>query len=488
MSSSENENGFESVKGEGSGRNGMNDNEQNEEDHNNANGSNNEKPKRPLSAYNFFLKEERKNILKAMVVNKGSNIDTTASSTPSLSDSDNAKDQKNMAQEQKRSVNRRPMKKRRLVDAAPEDGTDASTASSDVIDQMNNEMSFERIGKLIGERWQEVKAKPELFVKYEKLAANDHKRYTKDMKSYNDRKKTMLLSAVNSSENLTETKIDNIITTDATQLLRSNVMDGQRSFYGRSDAPIAQISNSTQMDRIDQKDVISNNEFSSSAANSVLSAQDFYYNRALQEQFEQLQATGAVSSAQGLPFVNLQSLLASQLQQQLPATAVPLDFFAASNQHPANTSAAVLAQLSAAQLPILCPSTGAAQNAATSAPDNHAINFALLRQQEELAMLRQETLYRELVQMEQAKAYLASAQGSQGAYNQQPAFAAAPYAATTLEALLAAQQQQQSTAAGLQLAAFQQQPQKAQILSLLSNLQNPAAAFHRYVFLHCVLL
>merc|ERR1719469_206611 len=73
---------------------------------------------------------------------------------------------------------RRPMKKRRLVEPTNKFGT------KEVVNE-KGEISFERIGKLIGERWQEVKAKPELFTKYEQLASNDHKRYTGEMKSYN---------------------------------------------------------------------------------------------------------------------------------------------------------------------------------------------------------------------------------------------------------------------------------------------------------------
>jgi len=158
-----------------------------------------------------------------------------------------------------------------------------------------------------------------------------------------------------------------------------------------------------------------------------------------------------------------------------------LEYFAgaaaAANQIPLNAAnAGVLGQLTgaAAQFPFM---RNAAVGLPQTVPENNAINLALLRQQEELALLRQEALYRDIMQMEQARAYLAasgtSTQGLQGLGGpQHQAQLGAVYAAApSIEALLA-----QQSAAGIQLAALQQSPQQAQLVSFLSSqLQNPSA-------------
>jgi len=126
---------------------------------------NNEKPKRSLSAYNFFVKEERANIL--------ANIDSD--STLKSSKGEIASNRS------------RPMKKRRMIDTAKKN-----------LEQTGNGISFEQIGKMIGERWQVVKANPEVFKKYENLAFEDHKRYDREMNEYNERKKKILFPLLHS--------------------------------------------------------------------------------------------------------------------------------------------------------------------------------------------------------------------------------------------------------------------------------------------------
>ena len=398
----------------------------------------NEKPKRPLSAYNFFLKEERKKIMK----NNAAEIT------------------KNNTGEEKSS--RRPMKKRRLVDPANDVMSALSTekgTGTDGDNVLSGDISFERIGKLIGERWQEVKAEPELFAKYEKLANDDHKRYAKEMKSYNDRKKNMLLTAVKSSaHNATRTA-----TLKTSPRLPS--AEGQRSLSDDSDSDgVAQVSRGSSSQptpdgQSDQDDKAANIHGLQQISHSDLEHQ-----------------LNAAAAAGQVPLINLQALLAANLSQQQAATSIPLEYLAAaaSNQVPM-ANAAVLAQLGG-QLPYMYNAIGLPQHAiAAAAPESSSSGGG---QQEELDALRQETLYREILQMQQAKAYLSNAQGMQGLQGLpiQYQHVASPYvpASSNLEALLAQQ-------SGLQLAAMQQFPQQAQLLSLLSSqLQNPAA-LQRYV-------
>ena len=394
----------------------------------------NQKPKRPLSAYNFFLKEERK-LLK-----------------------NNSTDSKSNSGEVKSS--RRPMKKRRLVDPSNDSLSALSTEKgkgADGDDASSGDISFERIGKLIGERWQEVKAKPELFVKYEKLADDDHKRYAKEMKSYNDRKKNILLSAVKSSEN----NASRTTAFEASPRLPS--VEHRRASSDDSDSDgIAQVSRGS----------------SSQPTSDEQSDQDDKNGHDLQQisHSDLAHHLNAAAASGQVPLINLQALFAANLSQQQANTSIPLEYLAAaaSNQVPV-TNAAVLAHYGA-QLPYVYNPIGQPQHAITAvAPENSPLSAVGGRQQEEMNALRQETLYRELLQMEQAKAYLSNVQGLQGLPIQYQ-HVASPYvvAPSNLEALLAQQ-------SGLQLAALQQSPQQVQLLSLLSSqLQNPAA-LQRYV-------
>ena len=428
----------------------MSDNENNKDE------EGNEKPKRPLSAYNFFLKEERKNILQNMITDNS----TTQSSSKSDTSNGGAEQSNGSASNNK---SRRPMKKRRLMEPPKKSGLDGSND-----DNENGGISFERIGKLIGERWQEVKAKPELFVKYEKLASSDHKRYMGEMKSYNDRKKNVLRSVMNSAKS-TSIMSDQCSTTKS-DLKLSSVGDENNHRRSSSTTSAEKFSrlipsrNSPEDQQSTERDA--ENAVRGSLTN--VASHDAY-----RLELEQHQNNTTASGASPATLINLQSLLAANRSQQ-HAAALPLEYFTgatAANQIPLTANSGVLGQLTGAQaLPFMRNAVGLPQ----SMPDNNAINLALLRQQEELALLRQEALYRDFMQMEQARAYLAastgSTQGLQGLGPQQAQLGAVYAAAPSIEALLAQQ------SAGLQLAALQQNPQQAQLVSLLqSQLQYPSA-------------
>lgn len=101
-----------------------------------------DKPKRPLSAYNFFFKEERIKVIKAVNCEEGvdpKDID------PELTDE--------------------------LIQNLRKD---------------DGKVSFEEMGKLIGHRWKEINS--ERLAHYSALAQSDTERYKKEMETYNERR------------------------------------------------------------------------------------------------------------------------------------------------------------------------------------------------------------------------------------------------------------------------------------------------------------
>ena len=104
-----------------------------------------DKPKRPLSAYNYFFKDERAKISNAVCcvdINRQKEID------PDL--------------------------------------------TADLIEKLNKgngKVSFEELGKLIGLRWRAINSDPERVSYYASLAEADKGRYRTDMKAYDDMKK-----------------------------------------------------------------------------------------------------------------------------------------------------------------------------------------------------------------------------------------------------------------------------------------------------------
>ena len=112
-----------------------------------------DKPKRPLSAYNFFFKEERARILKVVLAEDPKDVDN-------------------------------------------EPGSDGYL-NEDMLTKLRKEggkVSFEEMGKLIGQRWKSLD--PKLLTKYTKLAAEDTERYKKEMQSYNSRQEAKMRNDV----------------------------------------------------------------------------------------------------------------------------------------------------------------------------------------------------------------------------------------------------------------------------------------------------
>lgn len=107
-----------------------------------------DKPKRPLSAYNYFFKSERQRILKYLLRNPEDTFDEA------------------------------------VVDEEEEKRLWTGT----------KKVSFEEMGKLIGRRWKSMGA--EEMEKYTTLAASDAERYKKELKVWNDKKEEEKKQAV----------------------------------------------------------------------------------------------------------------------------------------------------------------------------------------------------------------------------------------------------------------------------------------------------
>jgi hypothetical protein len=110
-----------------------------------------DKPKRPLSAYNFFFKEEREKIIKVVLAEDPS--------------------------------------------AVKQDPDDDGFLDAETIDRLKKEggkVSFEEMGKIIGQRWKNID--PDRLSKYSELAAEDTERYKTEMQAYNGRQEAKMRS------------------------------------------------------------------------------------------------------------------------------------------------------------------------------------------------------------------------------------------------------------------------------------------------------
>jgi len=115
------------------------------------------KPKRMLTAYNFFFQDERSKILAGEADEISVDGDGTQ---PDVLDEKNGID-----------------------NGSSSKSDDAATA------KMSGKVSFSNLGKTVGRRWRRLA--PEDRVQYEKAAAADKERYEKEMASYKEQCKTM---------------------------------------------------------------------------------------------------------------------------------------------------------------------------------------------------------------------------------------------------------------------------------------------------------
>jgi len=110
-----------------------------------------DKPKRPLSAYNFFFKEEREKIIKIVLAEDPS--------------------------------------------AVKQDPDDDGFLDAETIGRLKKEggkVSFEEMGKIIGQRWKNID--PDRLSKYAELASEDTERYKTEMQAYNGRQEAKMRS------------------------------------------------------------------------------------------------------------------------------------------------------------------------------------------------------------------------------------------------------------------------------------------------------
>jgi len=110
-----------------------------------------DKPKRPLSAYNFFFKEEREKILKIVLAEDPKEVENDPQSEDYINDE--------------------------MMGRLRKEG---------------GKVSFEEMGKLIGQRWKSID--PDRLSKYSELASEDTERYKKEMQSYNGRQEAKMRS------------------------------------------------------------------------------------------------------------------------------------------------------------------------------------------------------------------------------------------------------------------------------------------------------
>lgn len=117
------------------------------------------KPKRPLSAYNIFFKDERANILSNIPDKSEEDEEEEEEEEKKIKDEDGAEGEEGEEGGEKKKSS---TKKRKRVP--------------------HGKIGFESLAKIVGQRWKELA--PDELEKYKKLAEEDMKRYRKEMESY----------------------------------------------------------------------------------------------------------------------------------------------------------------------------------------------------------------------------------------------------------------------------------------------------------------
>ena len=123
------------------------------------------KPKRPLSAYNIFFKDERAKILSGIPDKKGEDAED---------DEDKKKDDDKVKKEADDTS--------KDDDKDKKDEDDTKTSGKKRKRAPHGKIGFEKLAKMIGQRWKELPQ--ENINEYKKLAEEDMKRYRKEMEAY----------------------------------------------------------------------------------------------------------------------------------------------------------------------------------------------------------------------------------------------------------------------------------------------------------------
>lgn len=144
------------------------------------------KPKRPLSAYNFFFREERARILEKMPKEDGEE-----QKKESLDDDDDDDDTKVNKEDKegtkltKKGGKKKEKEVKEVAKEIEEEGEDDK--SNDNVEENgktihHGRIGFENLARQIGERWKKVES--EEMAKYKAFAAEDMERYKKEMEVF----------------------------------------------------------------------------------------------------------------------------------------------------------------------------------------------------------------------------------------------------------------------------------------------------------------
>lgn len=135
------------------------------------------KPKRPLSAYNLFFKEERERILKSIPGSEKKKKKRSKSNKDYENEAKSEEAEKNEMEKGEVKSEENDVSKDVIEDEKDFDLTDKNGKKIP-----HGKIGFENLAKLIGKRWQDLE--PEKVAKYKKLADKDMKRYKEEMEIF----------------------------------------------------------------------------------------------------------------------------------------------------------------------------------------------------------------------------------------------------------------------------------------------------------------